>query len=184
MNGAFVHSAVLAMGVVIAAVPLTGQMPGSTGCQSDIVSATVVTTSCTHVDREAQVLDLLVLWRGRPGWFQPAGGAGSGSGGSSTQSPGSKGQVSRYMRYGDVTIAFSADFDAQTVTIDDSAIRLDTINTVLVDGVDIPGRRTIISTTRVDPVLPLTADTNLALAQRSRDVRDYLQCQVPMPRPA
>ena len=183
MSGAFVRSAVLAMGVLVAAVPLTGQMPGSTGCQSDIVSATVVTTSCTHVEREMQVLDLLVLWRGGPGWFQSAGGAGGG-GGSSTYPPGSKGQVSRYMRYGDVTFAFSADFDAQTVTIGDSAIRLDTINTVLVDDVDIPGRRRIVGMTRVDPILPLAADTNLALAQRSRDVRDYLQCQVPMPRPA
>jgi len=184
MNGDIVRGAVLAMGVLVATVPLTGQMPGSTGCQSDIVSATVVTTSCTHAERETQVLDLLVLWRGRPGWFQDAGGAGSGVGGSSTHPPQSKGQVSHWVRYGDVTIAFSADFDAQTVTIDESAIRLDAINTVLMDDVDIPGRRAISRTIRVDPVLPLTADTNLALAQRSRDVRDYLQCQVPMPRPA
>lgn len=184
MTGDFVHRAALAAGVLVATVPLTGQRPGSTGCQSDIVSATVVATSCTHVERETHMLDVLILWRGRAGWFQAAGGAGAGSGGSSTQSRGSKGQVARYMRYGDVTVAFSADFDAHTVTIDDSAIRLDAINTVLVDGVDTPGRRIIIGTTRVDPVLPLAADTNLALAQRSRDVRDYLQCQVPMPRPA
>src|SRR5689334_14559407 len=92
MNGDIVRGAVLAMGVLVATVPLTGQMPGSTGCQSDIVSATVVTTSCTHAEHQTQVLDLLVLWRGRAGWFQDA--------------------------------------------------------------------------VRVDPVLPLTADTNLALAQR------------------
>jgi len=184
MSGDFVRTAIVAMAVLVATAPLTGQTPGSTGCQSDIVSATVVATSCTHAERETQVLDLLVLWRGRAGWFQRTGSAGGGTGGSSTLSPGLKGQVSRYTRYGDVTIAFSADFDAQTVTIDDSAIRLDTINIVMVDGVDIPGGRTIIRMTRVDPVLPLTAATNLALAQRSGDVRDYLQCQLPMPPPA
>jgi len=183
MNSDFVRSAVLACGVLFFTVPLIGQVPGNTRCQSDIVSATVVATSCIRAEGETQVLDLLILWRGEAGWFQAAAGSSRrGSGGSSIQSGATKGQVARYTTYGDVTIAFDADFDARTVTIDESAIRLDTINMIFVDGVDRPDRA-IIRTIHVDPALPLAADTNLALAQRSRDLRDYLQCEVAMPRP-
>jgi hypothetical protein len=53
---------------------VSAQRPESTSCGSNIVSGTVVATFCSHVSGTDQLLDLLILWRGAPGWFQEAGG--------------------------------------------------------------------------------------------------------------
>jgi hypothetical protein len=52
-----------------------------------------------------------------------------------------------------------------------------------VDRVDTPAARRISATRWIDPALPLVGDRNLILARRSRLLRDYLQCDVPMPTP-
>src|SRR4029450_4226757 len=53
----------------------------SASCQSDIVSSTVVATFCGHRQGENEMLDLLILWRGKPGWFQRHHLGGGGGGG-------------------------------------------------------------------------------------------------------
>src|SRR4029450_4821612 len=78
-------------------------------CQSDIVSSTVVATFCGHRQGENEMLDLLILWRGKPGWFQRHHLGGGGGGGSRRFGAGTNGQVSEHKIYGDVTIAFDAD---------------------------------------------------------------------------
>ena len=60
---------------------LAPQLAGATGCDTNIVSATVAATFCGHASGDSQIVDLFILWRGRPGWFHAHGG-GSGSGGS------------------------------------------------------------------------------------------------------
>src|SRR3954465_3159814 len=42
----------------------------SASCQSNIVSSTVVATFCGHRQGDNEMLDLLILWRGRQGGFQ------------------------------------------------------------------------------------------------------------------
>src|SRR5438045_4041169 len=90
-----------------------------TGCGSNIVSATVVATLCGHREGDAEMLDLLILWRGRPGWFQHRGSGSSGSRGSavSPMGGGLGGQVTQYTTYDDITIGFAGDFAARTATI-------------------------------------------------------------------
>jgi hypothetical protein len=152
----------------------------STSCQSDIVSATVVATFCGHYDGDALILDLLILWRGSPGWFQRSW-MGGGSSGSNLVGRGIAGKVSHANTYGDVTIRFDADFDAGTATVENSALVLQRVNTVMVDGVD--GERRIVTTRWTAPALPFVADGNLALARRSREFVRDLQCEIPMPKP-
>jgi hypothetical protein len=85
--------------------------------------------------------------------------------------------------YGDTTISFDADFDANTVTVGDEVVALDGVNTVLVDTVDRPGAQRIYATRWIEPRLPLVGDMNLLVVQRSRELLDYLRCEVPMPTP-
>jgi len=150
-------------------------------CQSDIVSSTVVSTFCGHRQGDNEIVDLLVVWRGKPGWFQRNGTGRSGGAGSRSFGAGTNGVVSHSQYYGEVTIAFRADFDSRSATIGQSTIRLDHINTIVVDDVDRDWR--ITNTRLTDPTLPLVGDWNLVLAKRSREFVRDLQCDIPMPTP-
>jgi len=153
------------------------------GCGSNIVSSTVVATFCGHRLGDNEMLDLLILWRGRPGWFHRREAGIDGGGGTNEFGAGAKGHVSQHSTYGGVTIAFDADFDAKTVTIGEARVPIGGVNTVLVDEVDEPGARRIVATRWTEPRLPLIGDMNLVLVQRSHDLLDYLRCEIPMPAP-
>jgi hypothetical protein len=129
------------------------------------------------------MLDLLIVWRGTPGWFQSRGGASGGNGGSSSFGGGLKGHVVRFQDYGKVTIRYDADFDANTVAIGEQTVSLNGINTILIDKIDRPGSHPISAKRWTAPELPLGGDVNLVLAQRSRELRNDLQCDIPMPAP-
>jgi hypothetical protein len=153
-------------------------------CQSDIVSPSVVATFCGHAAGGDEILDLLILWRGGPGWFYRNGNAGVGGGGFSMDDGGwTRGRVSQHRDYGDVTIGFEADFDAETVTIDGVVLPIDRFNTIVVDAVDEPRSRQVASRRRTNPRLPLTGEPNLELARRSTEFLNDLRCDVPMPPP-
>jgi len=163
-----------------------GQMPHEpTGCGSNIVSATVVATFCGHREGNAEMLDMFILWRGRPGWFQRrlTGSTRSGSRGEHSIPFSNKllGQATQYTTYNDVTIGYAADFDARAVTVESKAFTLDEFNTILVDHVDVPASRGIVARRRVSPTLTLGADYNLEAVRRSRALVDFLQCEVRMP---
>jgi hypothetical protein len=153
------------------------------GCGSNIVSSTVVATFCGHRVNDDEMLDVLILWRGRPGWFQRRQAGVDGSGGTNEFGAGTKGHVSQHSTYGNVTIGFDADFDANIVIIGDARVPISGVNTVLVDDVDEPGARRIVATRWTEPRLPLIGDMNLVLAQRSPDLLAYLRCEIPMPAP-
>jgi hypothetical protein len=169
------------MAVTILAATVAVQARERVSCQSNIVSSTVVATFCGHREGNNELLDLLILWRGKPGWFQRRSPGGEGAGGSQRFGGGTRGAVSQQQTYGGVTIAFDANFDTSVVTIGPSAVKLDHVNTVVVDDVNRVWR---VSATRwTEPRLPLTGDWNLALAQRSRQLLRDLRCDVPMPTP-
>jgi hypothetical protein len=172
----------IAASLLVAAVVPLGQVPReSASCESNIVSSTVVATFCSHrLDRD-EILDLLILWRGHPGWFQRRDGGSGGRGGSRQFGAGTKGHVLQHSTYGDVTISFDADFDANVVTIGEERVPLNGVNTVMVDHIDEPAARRVSATRWSEPRLPLIGDRNLILVQRSRELLDYLQCQIPMP---
>ena len=86
--------------------------------------------------------------------------------------------MSQYVTYGDVRIAFDADFDAGTVATGGVTVPLEHVNAILIDQVgDVRG----MSRTWIEPRLPMGVDVNLVLAQRSRELREFLRCDVPMP---
>jgi hypothetical protein len=170
------------IGVTALAAAAACQPRESASCQSDIVSSTVVATFCGHRQGENEMLDLLILWRGKPGWFQRHHLGGGGGGGSRRFGAGTNGRVSEHKIYGDVTIAFDADFDTNVVTIGRSTMKLDHVNTVIVDDVD--GDWHASATRWTEPRLPLVGDWNLELASRSSELLRDLRCDIPMPDPS
>jgi hypothetical protein len=172
----------LASALLMAAFSLSSQSHESASCQSSIVSSTVVATFCGHRQETNELLDLLIVWRGSPGWFQNRH-LGGGGGGFNRFGPGTKGHVAMHQAYGDVALRFDADFDANTVTIGDQIATLDRSNTIVVDNVDGPGVHQISAMRWTAPQLPLGGDVNLILVQRSRELLNDLRCDVPMPTP-
>ena len=160
------------------------QQPEAPSCQSTIVSSTVVATFCGHVADNGQMMDLLILWRGRPGWFQRREGGRSGGGGSRQLGAGTNGHVSQSSFYGNVTISFDADFDTHIVTVGEVSVPLKGVNTLLVDQVDDVNTRRVSATRWNEPRLPSSGDVNLILVRRSRELLAYLQCQIAMPAPS
>ena len=151
-------------------------------CHVQIVSTTVITTFCGHAAGAHQALDLFIMWRGTPGWFQ---GRENRSGGQDVVrdfASGNDNRVAQYRTYANVTIGFDADFDAQTVRIDGETLSLTHDNTIVVDNVDTPHTRRIATTFRVETILP-PGDTNFILARKSARVRAAFQCTAPIPPP-
>jgi hypothetical protein len=174
----------LAPVLLMVAISPSCRLTEGISCQSNIVSSTVVTTFCGHDQGASQMLDLLIVWRGSPGWFQNRHlGGGGGEGGFNKFGAGTKGYVATHQAYGDVTISFDADFDADTVTIGERTVALGRMNTIVVDMVDRTGVQQIWAVRRTEPRVPLGGDVNLILAQHSRELLNDLQCDIPMPVP-
>lgn len=162
------------------AIAFPWQPRDTPSCHVQIVSATVITTFCGHAAGAEQALDLFIMWRGSPGWFQRQE---NGSGGQDVVrdfAGGKDARVAQYRTYANVTIGFDADFDARTIRIDGETLSLTHDNTIVVDNVDMPHMRRIATTFRVETILP-PGDTNFILARKSARVRAAFQCTVPIP---
>jgi hypothetical protein len=128
-------------------------------------------------------LDLLVLWRGSPGWFFRGGGT---SGGGGAHGGFGQWQATHWMTYGDLTLTLdlkstSKDFDPATtvVTILDREIALRDANVVLIEGVDSVAPM-IVGTRYVAPRFPGT-DAVAAIVKRTPELFDFLRCDVTLP---
>ena len=162
-----------------------GQPRESTTCETNIVSATVVATYCSHASGNDDIVDLIILWRGGAGWFQRRSSGRYGTGGSHTLGGGTAGRVTDYSAYGAVEIRYDADFDTRTLTIGDLApIALEKVNAVLVDGVDRREGGRVQRTLSVAPRVPLGGDHNLKVIQPSATLVSFLQCDTAMPAPS
>ena len=168
------------------------RVPDSTSCQFSIVSSTVVVAYCGHRVGDDEILDVLIAWRGKPGWFQRQLGASGRSGGGGRRTfpvfingrvgTGMKGRVSQYQVYNNITTSFDADFDAGTVVVEGVTVELKGLNAIFFDDVEQAGPRPIFQTALIEPSIPLGGDVNLSLARRSRELRQFLQCEVAMPK--
>ena len=154
--------------VTILAATVAVQPLKRVSCQSNIVSSTVVASFCSHREGDNELLDLLILWRGKPGWFlrrSPA--DGGGVGGSERFGGGMRGAVAQQQTYGAVTIAFDANFDTSVVTIGPS-----TVAGSRERGVDDVTAIGMSATRWTEPRRRLAGDWNVALARRSPQLQD------------
>jgi len=157
--------------------PPPSRPPGpSQGMSDRILSPAVVGGMFTH--REAsgsESLDLLVLWRGSPGWHLRGTDHGGSAGGM-----GMSGRRGMTIRYG--TLSLYAAFEPATrhCQIEDKDVPLGDDNVVLVDDVDGASGLRVVKTMRIDPALPEPGRMELAI-RRSPELVAFLRCDVKLP---
>jgi len=148
----------------------------SEGGSDGVLSPTVVGAVFTHRDAAgSNALDLLVLWRGSPGWHLKGDGHGSSSGGGPT--PGRRGTS---VRYGGLVLHALFDGAKRLCQIEGKDVPLNDHNVVLVDEVDSTSGPRVLKTLRIDPALPEPPRMEIAI-RRSPELVSYLRCDLKLP---
>ncbi len=122
---------------------------------------------------EPEQLQLLVLWRGTPGWFLRPGGskvssAGSGAGSHTT------------IVQGGVTLTLDFDPEARVATIHGKRLELGEDNVVLVDEVDSSAGPRVSGRLRVDRAMPGSAGQIGGVLKKSPEIISFLKCDTPV----
>lgn len=144
-------------------------------------SASVMTTYLIRNPGANETLELLILWRGSPGWFAKGGGSGSSGGGS--------GNTWRHsFRDGGHEFDVSYDFASRIATVQGQDVRLRDANVILVDRADSSEGIQIVGTIKVDGTLEDAGGNRspvrvLRVMGRSKEIRDFLRCDTPLPDP-
>ena len=160
------------------AMPEWARERGYSGSGSQIVSPTVVATWMKRVERDVETLELLVLWRGKPGWFLEGNGHRSTGGGTADV-------TSATIEYAGRPLTVVFDRKLRVATVQERPIDLKPdLNVVLVDGVDGPSGGFRMSTAHVDPALPAQQPQLPEVLRRSNELRGFLQCDLVVPQPS
>lgn len=120
--------------VLAAAVMFAQPFPAGSSGGTAPVSASVMATDMCVVDATGQGrLELLVLWRGSPGWFRKSTGGASGSGAGGTMAGGPSPMIrSEWISQGGINLTVRFDPAARKAWIQEKEIALDDANVVLV----------------------------------------------------
>jgi hypothetical protein len=163
----------LALGLVlIVATQMAGQARLESG--QGAVSSGVIGWWMTHPeDAGTSALDLLILWRGTPGWLFRAGGIGANASG--RQGFGSN-TGTQTVWAGDRALTWTFDLTEKTLTILDQSFSLADVNVVLVDGADSPQGSRIVRALRIDPRYPGEPMHFELAVRRSPELLEFLQC--------
>jgi hypothetical protein len=126
-------------------------------------------------------LQLLVLWRGTPGWCLRDDSSGS-SGRTSSRGDGKdRGLVVQKVSYGGIGLAVEFDGNKRMARIQGNELNLGTDNVILVDGVDDAAELRIVKTLEVDGRLPHEAAVVESIIRRNPDLYAYLRCNARLP---
>jgi hypothetical protein len=157
---------------------------GSSG-RTGPVSPSVLATEMRVFDAAGRgTLELLILWRGSPGWFRKSGGASGGGGAGSSMGAGASDMIrTEWVSQGGVNLTVRFDPAARKAWLQDAEIVLNDANVLLVDGVDSASRPHVVRMLRIDPEYEATLKPVpvQAFIRRSPHLVDFLQCDVPAP---
>jgi hypothetical protein len=146
--------------------PSEGPLTAQTQPISPSVLATIVTRN--------PVLELVVLWRGEPGWFL----AGSGRG---AKYSGGNGSFTADLDYGGLQLGLSYDASRRTARVLAKAVSLpEHANVILVDSVDRGAAQTIAGTASVDSHLEGNS-TFASVLGSSPEIVSFLRCDAETP---
>ena len=175
---------------------------GSSGGTGPVSPSVMATDMCLMSEPGKGTLELLVLWRGSPGWWRKGNGGGSGSagGGASMGAGPSPMMRTAWISQGGVNLSVRFDPVSRVAWILDKEVPMQDANVVLVDGVDSADGPQVIGTLRIDPAfdtatdLPpgmltaqppgsarLSAVPTQTFIRRSPELVDYLQCDARLP---
>jgi hypothetical protein len=136
---------------------------------TQVISPVAVVTWVTRDGSNYTEIDLVVVWRGSPGWFRSSTQRGS--------SGGSAGKFQASVTYGDVRLDVALTTSPRVVTIQETPVPLDQKNVVLVDNVDSPSGPDVVKTLWVDPALADQHRIGPVLG-RSPEIVAFLRCDV------
>jgi len=138
-----------------------------TQIMSPVVMASWITEqSSDGVER----LQLLVLWRGTPGWFLPDGPSGVSSGGSG-------GRYQTTITEGDLKLTLDYDSSRRIAMVQGKTIDLARNNVVFVDKVDSPTGPQVVGTMAVERTMPGSAGQIGLVLRTSSEIMAFLQCE-------
>jgi hypothetical protein len=177
-------------GVAVAMVLSTvtqAQGPISRTSGSGVVSPTVAATTIVAYPSPGQArLQLLVLWRGSPGWMTKGGHSSTGSGGRESGRSDEDYPLFSGMTYGDIRLSLSFRSGSHQLTIGNDDVPLGPEdNVVLVDDVDGSQGPQVLRTLHIDPdAAPAAASTPGAapmatpqeFIRRSPELIAFVQC--------
>jgi hypothetical protein len=149
------------------------------GFSERIASPSVVATYGTHDGGDGtSILDLLVLWRGSPGWFTQGNGN---SGGGGAHGGCGYWYSYRWATYGNIMLMVEYDSAQNTAKIRGHEISLRDTNVVLMDGVD-TANPTLVGTRWNASQLSGSGDpANAMIIKRSPELLDFLRCDLTLP---
>ena len=156
-------------------LPPPGRTATSSGTQ--VISPVALMTWATRFGHDGvHTLDLIVLWRGAPGWFSGTSQSGSSGGGADS--------FYATARYGNVEVQVTLQTAKRTAEVQGQKVELGDANVILVDGVDTPGSEKVVRTLRIDPAVPSSQDGGARVEEilrRSPEILSFLRCQTAMP---
>ena len=145
---------------LMSAAVMVAQLGGGSNSGTGPVSPAVLATTMTVMNAPGiGTLDLLVLWRGTPGWFMRTGGQGGGGSSSSGGDVENGLQVRvEWISQGGVRLNLRFEPKSRRLWILDKEIVLDDANVVLVDGVDETAGPRVVATLHIDPGFDTAVD--------------------------
>ena len=142
---------------------------GDRGGATSIISPVVVAQWFTNRKAGVEELELLVLWRGTPGWFlqTPGGSGGSDSG---------TGSHYTWIKYGAVSLSLDFDETTRRVTIQGKDVTLSENNVLFVDDVDLPSGPRVADMMVVSRAMPGSSGQIAPVLRNSSRIMSFLRC--------
>ena len=171
----------LAAGCAAAAAGPPESGGGNSGGMA-VSPAVVATSFARHAGDAPSELQLLVLWRGAPGWFTKPDREGSKESGSSSSAGGAPKRASSRIEMAGIVLEVELDVARRHARVGSHEIDLGESNVVLVDGVDEKDGFRVAGLLRVDPAFPSSPDLAPVLS-RSAEVVAFLRCETSLEDP-
>jgi hypothetical protein len=149
-----------------------------------MVSPTVVATWIVRREPQSSAeLELLVLWRGSPGWFMRADSTESSGGVSSgvTGGQNDRGIVFEQLSFGGIRLDLEFDRSARAARVQDQEVSVESVNVILVDEVDGATGPQIASSLWVDPLFANEPSEVEVIIRRNPELYSFLRCDAKLP---
>jgi hypothetical protein len=147
-----------------------------------LVSPAVVATWMVRRDPNASSeLDLLVLWRGSPGWFLKEGAQESSGGSSSSSAGGENDLVFERASFGGIRLQVVFDGSKRTALVQDNEVELGSDNVILVDDVDGANGPQVARSMKVDGHFAKEPAEIDEIVSRNPELYEFLRCDARVP---
>jgi hypothetical protein len=175
--------AITLIAAVIGSLGYAQQQPVATLGGGGQLSASVNATWTGHgpPPNGPWTLELLVLWRGSPGWWQTPGIGSMTSGGSAIG--GQPQLVTHSVSIGGRRLELQFNPQTREASLQTQVVGLGESNVLLVDDVDSVTGPRIVGSVRVEPVFEESGNGVDALVRQSPELVDFLRCDAAMADP-